>query len=488
MTADFCKALRNDFRVIEKKNELTVALNLTEEVESRIFSLTALVKKGECRIENGELFYGGTVSFNAVFMAEEMNRVEVGAKFTFKTTFEGEADGCTARYHLSDVKLKREGGMLYATCELQSTITLIKTREIDFISSLDTLTKEGSARLFERSRFEKEFSVDDEFSTKRVKRALSSEAVAIVTAVSCETDFLTVDGEVILNVCLLPFSENSDILKETRIIPFRFEIDADGADEGGEASVKAFAEKISLKIFVDENSGKTTVTANVSVRVEGYYYTPTDQKYVIDAYSPEFEIALKKEVIVDSSIASFESGSERVNGRAVCKVPEYSRLVKLVGERIDDCFYRRENGATVIEGVIVGDVIFADSDNALVSESLKMPFGFTAPIEGEIEDLSVVIEGAAAKIRSGEIECDVTLRYSLAKIASYKTEVITSAEKAADKPVNDSAISVYVGRRGDEEWDVIKRLGVSPDKIYELNGDISFPLSGGEKIAVFRKR
>ena len=488
MNSEISKVYLSRSREIEKRNEISVALNLTEDVSGKIFSLFAVVKKGESEINGDEIVYGGTINFNAVFAAEELNRAEVGAKFTFKTEKDGEGETCSVRYTVKNVAIKSDGGMLYATCELVALITLYYKEERSFVSSLDVLTKTDSVAVCERTPFKKEFAVDDEFSSKRVKRALLSNACAVVTAVSADDDFVTVDGEVVLNVCLLPFSENSDILKETRIIPFRFEIDADGVDEESVAGATAIAERATLKILVDENSGKTTVTASVSVLIEGCAYSRTEKSYVVDAYSPDYEIGLKTDEICDRAAVGFSGGSERINGKAVCKVPEYSRLVKMIGERIEDYSYRKEGDALYIEGVIAGDVVFSDSENVTVAESMRMPFKIACPCECDAENVSVIIESATAKIRSGEIECDVSLKYSFFKTAPVSAQVVTEAEAAGEKIRNDSVISVYVGKRGDGEWDVIKALGVPPESIYELNSNLSFPLAGGEKITIFRKQ
>ena len=427
MITESNKAVFSRRREIEKRNELKVALNLTEDVFDKIFSLTATVKRGECKKEAGEIVYGGTVTFNAVFSAEETDRVEVGAKFTFKTADDGEGDRCSITYKTENVEVRSEGGMLYATCDLIAEITLFYEEEKEYLSFTDVLFKSGTITVNHGVPFEKEFSVEDEFTAKRIKRALLSDSEAIVTAVSCGDDFVTVDGEVVLNVCLLPFSENSDILKETRIIPFRFEIEADGVPRDGVSFARAAAEKTELKIFVDENAGKTTVSSEVYVRIEGEAYYQTLQNCVADAYSPDQKIDLRFEEITDRAAVSFESGSERVNKKAVCEVPEYSRLVRIIGERTDDLTFRKEEDDLVIEGVIGGTAIFSDSDNALVSSALKMPFSFTTRCETDAEMVSVVIENFAAKIRSGAIECDATLRYSYFKTASAEEKIVVSA-------------------------------------------------------------
>ncbi|MBO6262987.1 MAG: hypothetical protein J6N93_01770, partial [Clostridia bacterium] len=56
------------------------------------------------------------------------------------------------------------------------------------------------------------------------------------------------------------------------------------------------------------------------------------------------------------------------------------------------------------------------------------------------------------------------------------------------RPVNDSAISVYVPSVGDGLWEVSKNLGVDGDEIMKYNKDITFPLTGNERILIYRRK
>ena len=50
-----------------------------------------------------------------------------------------------------------------------------------------------------------------------------------------------------------------------------------------------------------------------------------------------------------------------------------------------------------------------------------------------------------------------------------------------------SIISVYMAKKGDTAWDVMRAMGEAEDVILEQNPHLCFPLSGTERITVFRK-
>lgn len=488
MTVDYKNVSLKSQCVMVKKNNLSCALNLTEDSLDKIYSLTACTRGGECEITGEELTYGGTVNFNAVFSAEEINRVEVGAKFTFKSPLDAEFDHASAKYSVQDVAVKNDGGMLYCVCDLIAEITLEKSVEKSVAVETDALKLTDTFINSLPVYVKKNVTVDDDFSVKRVRRALVSDAHAVVTAVSAGDNVVTVDGEVVLNACFLPFSENSDILKETRLIPFRYELDADGVSADSPASAFALVSGVALKIYVDEESGKASVSAAIGVDISASAYSVREIDYISDAYSPDRELILTRDELEQNSVVSFNGETVRAALKAACKVPEYTRLVKVIGERIEGASYRVDGEDLIIDGVIAGDALFADSDNVYIAEKLVAPFSLELKTSGEIADLGVIAESFNAKIRSGEIECDVTFKVGFAVMSKTTANVVTSIEEGAQKTPNESAISVYVAKKGDTEWDVIKNLGVDGEIVRKLNPNAEYPLKGGEKLIVFRQK
>ena len=49
-----------------------------------------------------------------------------------------------------------------------------------------------------------------------------------------------------------------------------------------------------------------------------------------------------------------------------------------------------------------------------------------------------------------------------------------------------SAISIHIAKSGETLWDVAKALGSTPELVMLQNPDITLPLSGGERVIVYR--
>jgi hypothetical protein len=83
------------------------------------------------------------------------------------------------------------------------------------------------------------------------------------------------------------------------------------------------------------------------------------------------------------------------------------------------------------------------------------------------------------------IEFDILATLSQREVKSLP--IIKSLQEGEDKKVNTSAISVYACNKGDTLWDISKRLGVSEDDVLKTNKDLEFPLSGEERIVIYRE-
>ena len=61
-------------------------------------------------------------------------------------------------------------------------------------------------------------------------------------------------------------------------------------------------------------------------------------------------------------------------------------------------------------------------------------------------------------------------------------------ETAGLKKVNDSAVSVYIPLDGEGLFALAKRLNVCPETLVATNPDLQFPLTGKERIVIFRQK
>ena len=64
--------------------------------------------------------------------------------------------------------------------------------------------------------------------------------------------------------------------------------------------------------------------------------------------------------------------------------------------------------------------------------------------------------------------------------------IITELTQGEMRELPSSAISIHIAKSGETLWDVAKALGSTPELVMLQNPDITLPLSGGERVIVYR--
>ena len=103
-------------------------------------------------------------------------------------------------------------------------------------------------------------------------------------------------------------------------------------------------------------------------------------------------------------------------------------------------------------------------------------------------DFCAVPSVVTARVRNGEIELETYLELSYCRYQTEKFSCVEDVVEMGQRNRVDCAISVFVASRGDEIWDVAKRLGSDEEEILKYNSDLSFPLDGDERIILYRQK
>ena len=462
-------------------------LNLSEENEQKILCLSGRVYQSSAEVEDRSVVYGGLATFNAVFGGEELMRVEVGTKFSFKTE---QADGAAFRsvdYALDNIKIKKEGGMLYVTAYLTATLTFISVEEKQFLVETTALKKTGVLPIFTPMATTRNFTAEDEFELKKIKRVLYSDATAYVASVTAGDEVVSISGTAIVNVLALPFAENGDLIKETRRIPFTFEAELGGANDKTLATATVAVDKLTLKVFVDDENDRSTVEATAVLTIAVSAANRTDKEIVSDCYSPKAALTLTPVTLTSRIKCANKSINAHFQEKANCAVPEYSRFIKTVGERVEIAAYSLSGGELSIEGLIIASALFSDDENRVVTRRLDIPFNVRQRVEDEeIEDLGVYLEKLTCKLKNGRLETETDLVVAYREVFTVAAQAVSALYEGEERKFDAHTVSVYIPSVADDEWEITKKLGVDWAEIEKFNPDLNFPLTGNEKIIVFR--
>ena len=118
----------------------------------------------------------------------------------------------------------------------------------------------------------------------------------------------------------------------------------------------------------------------------------------------------------------------------------------------------------------------------------SLPFGFKVKTAADgFLGLKLTVTAFNLRLIGGILAYDFVVKYSFTGVTHKKAEYVVKADEGEARKISDAAISVYLPEKGDTLWSVAKTLGMSEDEVLKTNGELNFPLSGDERIIIYRE-
>ena len=128
------------------------------------------------------------------------------------------------------------------------------------------------------------------------------------------------------------------------------------------------------------------------------------------------------------------------------------------------------------------------NENAFEVQTSNVPFSLSDKSTcSKVDISSIVATGLTASEKDGFISVCFNLTLTVEERDEKTLSYITNIIEGAEKPINTSAISVCIPRKNDSLWELSKALGVSEEEIMSTNPDLTFPLTGEERVVVYRE-
>ena len=491
--------LKSDAKKLFAETKIECNTGISTEDAVRILAVSSHATVGTEEILGDSLSCACRAIFCMVFRDSlgNLRKAECGTEFSNRLTVSDVAPNCKSKTTVTVRKVTIDTSgtnvILTAICALETEFT--QTVSVKALSGGDGLIFRKCDKNTVREVTVKKatYPVEEEFELGySVGEVLLHNANAVITASQCGVGSLICDGEIILSLSLLQKIQNSDILKETKVIPFRLETECLDAMPTCPATAFATVKSVKLDITVDETTGKSKVLAVINLEISGSFYEQTEKQLITDAYCPSCEITTDKKEVSYTVPQSEKVVDVKVNAKGVFtnSLDAGTRLMCCSNEKVTLTSVRAENTVINVEGVIESVAFCKDIESRIFSVPIEAPFKATLEVDiGENDYFvdSVIYELGARIISLEDFEFEGVIKF---RVRTAKTEnlcVLTGFEQGEEKKLNSSAISVYIPMAGEELWDVAKRLNTCPDVITALNGDLAFPLTGNERIVIYRQ-
>ena len=470
---------------------------LCEDV-SKILSVTTTL--GTCQGEelDGKLKYNGRVVFYVIYLDVQGNVNKCECITDYHGDVECSIKDAYAKFYAKTEKEECDltGNRLTVSAYVTVKANLYANNPVKFLIGGDDFILDKKELSYVKSYGVKKgvYPVEEEFTLNyALSKILCQKAKAHVTAVQCGVGCIIVDGELYLSLLLLQNIEKSDIIREERTFPFRMEIEYEQAMPVMTALARVSEKSYKTDVTVDGDSNTSKVNVSVNLCFEGEAFSlesvtvPTDlfctakhtetERECIDYLTP---IGVKK---LETTITCRCQGEE---------LPAGCRLMSISNEKVEVLSYVKLGDKIEVTGVASATAFFKDTEGKTFSANWLSPF--ETLVECELQDcyqidLTAFAKKPTAKILSiNEAELEIQTVFSLNVYQKGCFNFVKSVKYGEEKRICDSAISVYIAREGEDLWSLAKRLNVCPDELVENNKELQFPLTGEERIVVYRQK
>ena len=449
----------------------------------------------------GEARFSGRVSFKVLFSDDEGNLhcIAGGEGFSDKAVaaeitagMSGEAECCVTDSDTASVL----DGEIRLTCVLDVQLFADAGERI-------THLKEGGGDLFTQKetleycalsgKSEETFSISDERSSKeKPVRVLMCESQAVIKNAYAGIDCITAEGTAVTTVLIETAGKNVGSLVFNT--DFSQEIQARGASAGNDVTALVAVKDASARLLGDGEEGNT-VRTEIDLTVRASAFSQETAELVTDAFCVTNEVNMATESFKVSRFMFSKCFNERIEGSAPldADMPFIDNICAVCGGRMNIAVAAAETDRVRIEGLINTGVIYFNREaDSVSSVQVELPFSIALSAPGVKEGSVVMAKGIVTDIgarpRKGtEIDIGASVCISIQVFESRDGLCVKEIEIGAERDLKMSAIAVYITKAGESLWDVAKALCTTPELILSYNPGLKVPLSGNERILVYRQ-
>ncbi len=474
-------------RVAVIKSQSIVEIRFSGQEIGEAAAVYPQVSLSNCEVSSGRVNYGGRLVCTLVYVDEngKLCRVQKGAEFTHFADDDNLAPANRAICSLSceRAQIKRDGSSYLVAVVVGAEISVFASAERNVLTSVEgAVAKRENVRLFTAVTFSGESEVEDDFDCN-AEDVLIPSAEVLVLDCGCRAGTVEIHGEIYLSVLAV---RDSSPVSLDRVIPFKAEIPCDEALLARKATCRAEIRDLSVNARVAEGSGKCDIELVAQLAFAGTFFDEEETPVIEDCFSADSELNLAYAEETATPCTDVKVYSERVSGLCATKAKLDYTCTFLAAALPKVEFARSESG---IEGSVSATLLYSQNGE-IRSTEVNMPF--TVNLNGlnsRHGDLTAAVCGLNIRQRSeGECEAEAVLKIAACDCEEVMVKYVTEVVEGEERKHSDCAISVYIPAAGDTLWDTAKQLLQSPEEIEATNPQLTFPLTGKERILVYRPK
>jgi hypothetical protein len=472
---------------VSSNNSVECRVPLTSEELKGVATVNAVTYLLGYETLNGEIRYNGRAIFTVLYKSEgELKKYEAGVDYSFRFAFEKarENSDLSCSVAIENTAITELNGIVSVSGIILFKGEILECKEVEYFEKDKNLFLKNQEIECARdiSKFSKETKIEEEFETSElIGSVLLHTEKVVIKGCECGENKVIVDGEVEVNMLIVPLGKNQPSLVVKKI-PYRVEVEKDGISPNDFATCYAQNKGSSIKVYVDESKNKSSISIEVNLLVFGKIYERLSFYPCEDAYSLNKEIYLEKEKITLDKFNGFKCIDFKVESEISLNEDKNSRLISLLSDKIEEINF----SGVELSGAVSFDLLCKGEEFEV--QSVIVPINYTLPLLGnQAWNLKATLTEVSLSEINSKYFVSFTVNVCYLDMTRFDSYIITKVTEGEDKPVNDSAISVYIPKPNDSLWEISKELGVTEEEILKINKDLTFPLSGEERIVVYRE-
>ena len=486
--------LKEAFTLKEKKIKIECKTDIPIENLGKALDLTVFINGVKDKVTEGALELTAKATFNLIYINEGLKKTEIETEFTEVLNDKNLTQDKKVKSNFRIEKTGVEGqttALFYAYVVIESTVMSEKTVECylgDDDVAINTISTDYVKSYGERTF---DYPVEEEFDLSYpVGEVLSHQGKVVITGVQCGVGTLIIDGEYLLSALFLQNDEKSDIIKIERSFPFRAETEYDSCMPSMHATSLSNVKSQNIDVIVDPETGKSIVKASAVISFISQAYSEETANITIDAFSVNNASEQTFEEHSFEQPDCFKTIKTKLGGRVETDAFEGTVIQAVAGETVEITEIKKADGGISIVGVLSVKCFIKSEDGTYSSRRLETPFEEYLAVDvcdiDRLQIYAVATKGGVRPVSYTEAEIGADVVFTLRSCVNKKIKYLKNLVLTTPKKRVDCAISVYIARKDEDLWSLSKRLNVHPEELEKTNPELQFPLTGDERIIIYR--
>lgn len=443
---------------------------------------------------SGEVVYAGKVNVKAIIMDNDENPASLNYNVDFANKFENDCIAPDVKLEFNscavDVSYKTEGNVIFVRCVVETRIYAQIKRNAEVLTDCqDVNCKTNLVELsVEKCSVNTNFTVVDEVEVKhKIGKILLAESNAVVSAIKCGDDTVTVKGSVY--TCVTYQTGEKNIKSVVIDTPFNEEISADGATCDCVATARVSVRNTKLHMEVVEDEDNRSFTVETELCLNAICHENQNLQVVTDAFSLTEEINVISDTFENCMPQNYFCFTQKIDGIAETDgKAAVDEILCTTNPKVVAVNNRCNDGTLTVEGILCGNLLYL-SEEKIASLDFEIPF--VSETDCNCDSICDVVNAAvveiSAKVIRGAVNIDAVVKFGVNCYTTQKFTAVCDIEVLGERQHSGCAIEVLTGKQGMTAWDLQKYLGIAESDIMACNPDLTLPLDRDRKILIYRQ-